>query len=116
MSRLALLLPFAALALTGCTTDDGSTGVSARIGAPLTCPATKVLVCHLPPGNPANMQEICVGPAAVDAHVRNHGDHVGACAPAPTCGAVGQPCGTDTDCCTGLACPNEDVCTIVTPT
>ncbi|HEX2900938.1 MAG TPA: SprB repeat-containing protein [Bacteroidia bacterium] len=29
----------------------------------------KVIVCHLPPGNPANMQEICISFSGVPAHV-----------------------------------------------
>lgn len=41
----------------------------------------KVLVCHIPPGNPANAHEICVGAAAVDAHQSHHGDTLGACTP-----------------------------------
>jgi hypothetical protein len=43
----------------------------------------KVLICHIPPGNPANAHSICVGAPAEDAHVRNHGDSVGACASEP---------------------------------
>ena len=48
-------------------------------GAP-TCGGHKVLVCHIPPGNPANEHTICVGAAAVDPHVRLHHDHLGVCA------------------------------------
>lgn len=39
----------------------------------------KVLICHLPPGNPENAQTICVGAPAVVAHEEHHGDPVGAC-------------------------------------
>ena len=39
----------------------------------------KVTICHHPPGNPANAHTIIVGAAAVDAHVRNHGDTLGPC-------------------------------------
>ena len=39
----------------------------------------KVLICHVPPGNPDNRQEILVDYHAVPAHVANHGDEVGAC-------------------------------------
>lgn len=49
-------------------------------GAPA-CGGKKVLICHIPPGNPANMHEICVGEPAVAPHIKNHGDYVGACAP-----------------------------------
>lgn len=46
-----------------------------------TCGGKKVLICHIPPGNPANAHEICVGAPAVAAHVKNHGDPIGPCAP-----------------------------------
>lgn len=39
----------------------------------------KVLVCHLPPGNPDNMQQICIGAPAVAAHLA-HGCLLGPCA------------------------------------
>lgn len=42
----------------------------------------KVLICHIPPGNPDNAHEICVGEPAVAPHQRLHGDYVGECAPA----------------------------------
>lgn len=38
----------------------------------------KVLVCHIPPGNPENVQEICISENAVAAHLA-HGCFVGAC-------------------------------------
>jgi hypothetical protein len=43
----------------------------------------KVTICHIPPGNPANAHEITIGAPAVDAHIRNHGDYLGACRPDP---------------------------------
>jgi hypothetical protein len=39
----------------------------------------KVVICHYPPGNPANAHTIIVGNSAVSAHVNNHGDTRGAC-------------------------------------
>ncbi|ATX81537.1 hypothetical protein Ga0123462_0667 [Mariprofundus ferrinatatus] len=39
----------------------------------------KVKVCHLPPGNPDNVQSIEVGESAVQAHLA-HGDTLGSCA------------------------------------
>ena len=39
----------------------------------------KVLICHIPPGNPDNAHTICVGAPAVRAHEENHGDPIGAC-------------------------------------
>jgi hypothetical protein len=40
--------------------------------------AKKTTVCHIPPGNPANEHTICVGNAAVPAHLA-HGDNLGSC-------------------------------------
>jgi hypothetical protein len=34
----------------------------------------KVAICHVPPGDPGNVQLITVAPQAVPAHVANHGD------------------------------------------
>src|SRR6476646_5292720 len=39
----------------------------------------KTTVCHIPPGNPGNAHTICIGNAAVPAHL-DHGDFVGTCA------------------------------------
>jgi hypothetical protein len=44
----------------------------------------KALVCHVPPGNPANAHTICVGKPAVAPHQKHHGDSLGACNGAPT--------------------------------
>jgi hypothetical protein len=52
-------------------------------GQPI-CDAPKVLVCHIPPGNPANEHTICIGQPAVQAHVHHHGDKIG-----QACGNVG---------------------------
>jgi hypothetical protein len=38
----------------------------------------KVLICHIPPGNPDNRHDIVVGAPAVPAHLA-HGDFVGTC-------------------------------------
>lgn len=44
----------------------------------------KVLVCHYPPGNPENVQEICISQNAVEAHLA-HGCRIGSCGrPDPT--------------------------------
>lgn len=40
----------------------------------------KVLICHVPPGNPENRHEIFVSPSAVPAHLA-HGDNLGPCRP-----------------------------------
>lgn len=39
----------------------------------------KVVICHFPPGNIPNAHTIHVGAASVDAHITQHGDHVGPC-------------------------------------
>ncbi|MBK9017952.1 MAG: T9SS type A sorting domain-containing protein [Saprospiraceae bacterium] len=38
----------------------------------------EVFVCHVPPGNPANANTICISPNAVQAHL-DHGDYLGEC-------------------------------------
>ena len=49
--------------------------------------APKVAICHLPPGNPTNVQLITVGAPAVPAHLA-HGDLLADCA--GTCGGTAQ--------------------------
>lgn len=49
--------------------DDGSDG---------SCRPGKTLLCHYPPGNTGNRHDICVGDAAVPAHLA-HGDTLGTC-------------------------------------
>ena len=44
-------------------------------------PEDKVMICHIPPGNPENAHTITVGASAVPAHIANHGDNVGECGP-----------------------------------
>ena len=40
----------------------------------------KALLCHVPPGNPANAHTLCISPKAVADHLENHeGDHCGPC-------------------------------------
>ncbi len=40
----------------------------------------KVILCHVPPGNPGNPQTLCIAPSAVPAHIANHpGDCLGPC-------------------------------------
>ena len=56
-----------------CVCDgDGSDGSD---GA---CEPGKTLLCHAPPGDPSSSHGICVGDAAVSAHL-NHGDTLGSC-------------------------------------
>jgi len=39
---------------------------------------SKVIICHLPPGNPNNGQTLCISPSAISAHLA-HGDYCGPC-------------------------------------
>lgn len=56
-----------------CPGDDCS-------GFPCGNNGNKVVLCHVPPGNPANPQTLCISSKAVDAHFENHeGDHCGPC-------------------------------------
>lgn len=36
-------------------------------------------ICHYPPGNPENAQTLTIGVSALDAHLTEHGDTLGAC-------------------------------------
>lgn len=86
---------------------------------------TKVTICHVPPGNPANAHTITVGAPAVKAHLA-HGDTIGACGSGVDgggggggesdggsggggggCGAIGDPCTGLDQCCAGLACVDD---------
>jgi len=85
------------LMLVGCAADDvGSDQSAAFTGTAAECQASgkKTLVCHIPPGNPENAHNICIGNPAVPAHLA-HGDHVGSCAGAggPDAGVQPPPSG-----------------------
>ncbi len=101
----------AALALAACVDADLDSDVSLRAVAPEDCLAPKVLVCHIPPGNPANAHNICISANAVETHVDHHGDSVGACE--PVCAPAGEDCEANADCCSE-AC-NEGTCGAVLP-
>jgi len=87
-SSLFLLGAFAAC--TDSRSDDDSlyltgseeSAVTSANGA-LTCLHKKELICHVPPGNPANAHTICVGKPAVEPHQTHHGDALGACQAEP---------------------------------
>lgn len=127
---LAALLVIGACAgaedATSGTEDQPLAGAN---GAPV-CPSPKVLVCHIPPGNPANAHSICVGQPAVKAHVEHHGDGLGACGGSdagtppppppppvpgidagPTCKGLNVSCTASSQCCAGMQCAaGENVC------
>jgi len=60
--------------LTGTEEEALTTAKGAK-----SCHADKVLICHIPPGNPGNAHTICVGAPAVEPHVTQHHDTLGAC-------------------------------------
>jgi hypothetical protein len=62
-----------------CGLEDGTVEHHARLHACDPSETHKTTICHLPPGNPANAHTLCIGNAAVDAHLRNHGDYLGPC-------------------------------------
>ena len=95
-------------------------------GPAVAAAAPKVRICHFPPGNPANVQLLTVGAAAVPAHLTQHSD--AACAAgasdccfrggsAPSrctdfrsdpnnCGSCGNVCAPGTTCSGGVcSCP-----------
>jgi hypothetical protein len=82
-----LSLLFVAFLVTACRSESSieqKLGPGCTVGQPdpHACdPANtkKTTICHIPPGNPANAHTICVGNAAVPAHVNNHGDFIGTC-------------------------------------
>lgn len=71
------------LEAAGDTKDELPQSQAGGGGAP-SCPADKVMVCHVPPGNPANAHTLCVGAPAVKAHVQHHGDALGPCGVPPS--------------------------------
>jgi hypothetical protein len=103
MSKLSWIAA-AALALAGCTTEvDVETGAGQAALQPLPCNEGQVLICHVPPGNPGNMHEVCVGLAAVTAHLEEHDDTVpGPCA--GVCGDLETSCTSGDDCCAPYLC------------
>jgi hypothetical protein len=78
---------FGLAALAGCAETDDSlylTGTEEHAirteNGQYVCPSPKkVLVCHIPPGNPDNAHTICVSEHAVEAHQTHHADPIGAC-------------------------------------
>jgi hypothetical protein len=79
--------------------------------------AQKVTICHFPPGNPANVQIITVGQAAVAAHITKHNDAVCSAGATNCCFGGSSPSictnfETDVDNCgaCGTVCPAGDVC------
>jgi hypothetical protein len=84
-------------ALIACHLKDGTVGRDAQLRACDPGNTKKTTICHIPPGNPANAHTLCIGNAAVPAHLANHGDHLGACideTPCPPPGGTGGVTGS----------------------
>lgn len=55
-------------------------GLGLLVGSPALAGGDKVVLCHVPDGNPANAQEISISESAADAHLSHHqGDTLGPC-------------------------------------
>jgi hypothetical protein len=82
-------------ALRACQLDDGTVEDDAELRACEPGNTKKTTICHVPPGNPDNAHTLCIGNAAVRAHLRNHDDYLGPCKrenpcpPPPTTGTGG---------------------------
>jgi len=76
--------------------SDGSAEGSSHDGLAPALDGGKVAVCHIPPGNPANMHTIVVGAAAVKAHLA-HGDKLGACTAETVPNPISVDCGGGND-------------------
>ena len=88
-SKLNIFTSFVFGALVACVSDSSDptmylTGTEEQaVQGPngLECDDShKVLICHIPPGNPDNAHTICVDQHALKAHQTHHGDNIGACA------------------------------------
>lgn len=115
MIKLAISTTILIVSVSGCSVPDGGAQRNAWIRAcglqddpfvtgDVTLHAcspeavNKTTICHIPPGNPSNAHTLCVGNAAVRAHMDNHPDTIGECvieAPCDTGDAgVGEPDGS----------------------
>ena len=76
-----------------------SSNVTGLATSAQTAKQTKVTICHVPPGNPDNAQEITIAEALLAAHF-THGDTLGTCAGEPPppvecsgeCTELGEEC------------------------
>jgi hypothetical protein len=76
------------------------------LGADVAYADKKVVLCHVPPGNPANARTLSVGEAAIGAHLA-HGDQLGEC---PTgCQQNAAAC-DDGNACTSDSCGPNGQC------
>src|SRR3989304_7137788 len=63
--------------VTDSTSKTNSVSIIITIGSKVIEELT-TLICHFPPGNPGNWQELMIAPSALQAH-KEHGDQVGPC-------------------------------------
>ena len=86
MNETVIVFPFVGTTYTVLITDANGCVASDEVYVDVvdvvsvcsTSKNQKVQVCHIPPGNTANSNEICVSTNAVGAHLA-HGDHLGYC-------------------------------------
>ena len=83
-----------------CGLNDGTLDRHDEVRACDPANKKKTTICHVPPGNPANAHTLCIGNAAVSAHLRNHPDYLGPCKrenpcppPPPPAADAGAPTG-----------------------
>jgi hypothetical protein len=63
----------------GCEVTDQVTVIVENVDCSNNQNSSKVAICHIPPGNPNNPQDICISVNAVQTHLNNHGDLIGSC-------------------------------------
>jgi hypothetical protein len=64
----------------GCPSASAAADTVVAISAVCGHNNNKVILCHVPPGNPNNPQTICVAASAIPSHLANHpGDCIGPC-------------------------------------
>jgi hypothetical protein len=64
----------------GCASSGNDTITVVAVNVVCGHNGDKVILCHVPPGNPGNPQTICVAASAIPSHLANHpGDCVGPC-------------------------------------
>ncbi len=65
---------------SGCPSDVPACTTVSTVSVACGHNGTKVVLCHVPPGNPGNPQTLCIAPSAVPAHLAHHpGDCLGSC-------------------------------------
>lgn len=93
MLKYTVVALMASLFLTSCLTETGSMAGKNNVVFMRDCDedhcdedecdhgqCEKVVLCHVPPGNPLAAHTIEISESAVDAHLDNHeGDHLGEC-------------------------------------